>query len=433
MLLALPYELQIHILRELPLGDVLALRLASRSWYALIMDSRELPGHFFHCSIPNFAKALYPVPQPEGITFHYVCSLWSRLYVASKMAYLISSWAEKEIFLRTTTAQELEFAPQFERMRRRLIPRLLVFFHFFENYRQRSLQFILDNGHGLRREAYTINPIERAIMESYDDVALHKTHEVFPLIVSSFCRRIRPPSYTGRIEKSLLRYPEKPSDQVHSAIFCIGGPRQMEKIWKIRRYNVRRHAVDAWFNTLTEEPVPYASSSQPREGLLGWTERNPSTRKDNSLRHESRSQGSLDSLSASNLAAGPPMGRLHNRDVRLLMDDLPHLQDIWSVTAEALLLERGVVDRPQDIRRNAQVMLGLIGDSGMEEEDEWWYSLTPNKTTSQAYKDPPDELPSDDTQSYSARFQPAEVGSPLRKRKRPATKVRCKTRLQNRS
>jgi hypothetical protein len=42
-------------------------------------------------------------------------------------------------------------------------------------------------------------------------------------------------------------------------------------------------------------------------------------------------------------------------------------------TAEALILDRKIVDRTQDIKRNAQVMLELIREEGMEEEDEWWY------------------------------------------------------------
>ncbi|TDZ28182.1 hypothetical protein CTRI78_v012115 [Colletotrichum trifolii] len=73
------------------------------------------------------------------------------------------------------------------------------------------------------------------------------------------------------------------------------------------------------------------------------------------------------------LAAGMPMGPLGLEHVRCMLADLPSLQQIWLATAEALILERGIVERPQDIKRNAQVMLELIRDDGMDEEDEWWY------------------------------------------------------------
>ncbi|KAL9944789.1 hypothetical protein ACHAQF_008701 [Verticillium nonalfalfae] len=68
-----------------------------------------------------------------------------------------------------------------------------------------------------------------------------------------------------------------------------------------------------------------------------------------------------------------PMEMLAHDNVRRLLPDLPNLQQIWLTTAEALILDRNIVDRPQDIKRNAQVMLDLIKDDGIEEEDEWWY------------------------------------------------------------
>src|SRR5690606_36356349 len=74
------------------------------------------------------------------------------------------------------------------------------------------------------------------------------------------------------------------------------------------------------------------------------------------------------------LAAGMPMTVLPPEHARRLLLDLPTLQQIWLVTAEALILDRKIVQRSQDILRNAQVMLELIREDGLEEEDEWWYS-----------------------------------------------------------
>ncbi|EMR67696.1 putative frp1-like protein [Eutypa lata UCREL1] len=76
------------------------------------------------------------------------------------------------------------------------------------------------------------------------------------------------------------------------------------------------------------------------------------------------------------MAAGMPMGPLTRDQLRLIMPDMPLLQEIWLPTAEALILERNIVDRPQDIKRNAQVLLDLIREDGAAEEDEWWYGRT---------------------------------------------------------
>jgi len=40
-------------------------------------------------------------------------------------------------------------------------------------------------------------------------------------------------------------------------------------------------------------------------------------------------------------------------------------------TAEALILERKIVERPQDIKRNTQVLLELIRDDGTDGLDDW--------------------------------------------------------------
>ncbi len=76
------------------------------------------------------------------------------------------------------------------------------------------------------------------------------------------------------------------------------------------------------------------------------------------------------------LAAGMPMGSLNRDQAHMILDDLPILQHIWLLTAEALILERKVVSRTQDIKRSTQVMLDLIREEGLDEEDEWCYGRT---------------------------------------------------------
>lgn len=304
-------------------------------------------------------------------------------------------WITKEIFLRTTEAQRLEFAPSHERMRRRLIPLLFTIFHFFEMYREYHLQHVLDHdGHGLQHEPYTVNPIEARIMDMYDDQTLLRVHQIFPLVVSSFCRRLRPPSYVGRVERSLRGYlREKPPDEVHVAILCLGGLRQVERFWEMKGYNSRRAAVDAWYNNVVKGTQE--TPSKPRRGIMNLGRKRSSTSIGDASaktappeqRHSVSRRTSKDSVEVGNdagegtsglvfntsLSAGMPMDTPCRDHVRRILPDLPSLQQIWLVTAEAVILDRKVVERPQDIKRNAQVMLDLIKDDGIEEEDEWWY------------------------------------------------------------
>ncbi|KAI1375574.1 hypothetical protein F4677DRAFT_446196 [Hypoxylon crocopeplum] len=394
LFLALPNELKIQIVASLPLSDILSLRLASRSWHAMITVN-EFPIARYHLEhhVPVYAKRLYPAPDPSAIRLHYLCGIWHRLHVAAKLSYLICEKVTKELFLRTTEAQRLDFEPQYERMRRRLIPLLFTIFHFFETYRTLHIEYIKEHGHGLSWEPYTLNPIELKIMSMYDDQTLLRVHQVFPLVVSSFCRRLRPPSYVGRFERSIRGYlKDRPPDEVYVTAMCVGGLRQVERFWEIKGYNSRRGAVDMWYNSVLKEPTETVTKT--RRGFMGLARKKSSASESDFHRpgethassrgrqgSDAGRRGSDASMASAwdnlvyntSLAEGMPMGELSRDQLNVLLPDLPTLQQIWLPTAEALILDRKIVERPQDIKRNAQVMLELIREDGAAEEDEWWY------------------------------------------------------------
>lgn len=394
LFMSLPNELQIQIVSSLPLTDVLNLRLVSKSWHALVTynESPIVRYHLDH-HIPAYALRLYPMSAPSDGTFHHLCSLWHRLHVAAKLAFLMCEWITKEIFLRHTESQRAAFAPQHERMRRRLIPLLFTIFHFFESHRALHLKRIAEfDGLALRREPYTLNPIERQILDMYDDQTLLRVHEVFPLVISSFCRRLRPPTYVGRVERSLRGYlRERPTDEVHAAVLCIGGLRQVERLWEIKGYNNRRASVDAWYQALSKDHAVESCTAKLRLGLKGFGRKRtvavarPSSREGwpymnraktwSDLSDPTHAEASSESnwVFCTSLAADMPMALLSKEHAQLILDDLPGLQHIWMATAEATILRRGIVPRTQDIKRNQQVMLDLIREDGMGEEDEWWY------------------------------------------------------------
>lgn len=394
LFLALPNELQVQILSSLLLTDLLSLRRTSRSWHTLVtLNESPLVRYHLEHHIPAYALRLYPITDSHDMTFHFLCSIWHRLHVAAKLAFLMCEWITKDIFLRQSEAQRLAFALQRERMRRRLIPLLFTIFHSLEMYRTLHLKHIAESGgHGLRRTPYTVNPIEKEILDMYDDQTLLRVHEVFPLVISSFCRRLRPPTYVGRVERSLRGYlRERPSDDIYSAILCVGGLRQVERLWEIKGYNSRRAAVDTWYHGLTKEPAAEAST-RLRLGLKSFGRKKPACSDGNGVRSSlaeggSRVKGPPGSMDAAlaedsvdsswifstSLAADRPMGQLGKEHAHSILSDILVLQQIWLTTAEAMILDRGILQRTQDIKRNQQVMLDLIREDGMNEEDEWWY------------------------------------------------------------
>ncbi|KAI0430415.1 F-box domain-containing protein [Xylaria sp. FL1042] len=391
---SLPNELKIQIIASLPLSDILSMRQASRSWLAMItFNESAITRYHLEHHIPAYATRLYPPPEPSLMRLHYLCGIWHRLHVASKLSFLISERVTKEMFLRTTDAQRNEFAPQFQRMRRRLVPLLFTIFHFFETCRNLHLEYIKEHGHGLRLEPYTLNPIELKVMNMYDDQTLLRVHQVFPLVVSSFCRRLRPPSYVGRVERSLRGYlRDKPEDDVYVTALCIGGLRQVERFWEVKGYNTRRALVDTWYQSVTTEPVEHVP--KPRRGFMGLSRKKSSLNvggggrtatdltfnyrerrgSDNGRRGSDVSTNSWrDFVFGTSLSEGMPMGPLLREQLQLLVPDLPDLHSIWMPTAEALILDRGIVGRPQDIKRGGPALLDLIREDGAAEEDEWLY------------------------------------------------------------
>jgi hypothetical protein len=412
LFLALPPELQIQVISSLPLSDILNLRLSSRSWHTMITANEgPIVRHHLDHYIPAYAKRIYP-PEYSNLTLHYLCGIWHRLHVASKVSYFICDWVTKEIFLRTSEAQKAEFAPQKERMRRRLIPLLFTMFHFFETYREKHLQYIMNHGGmGLQQTPYTLNPVEVEVMNMYDDRTLLQVHEVFPLVVASFCRRLRPPSYAGRVERSLRGYlKDKPADEVHVAALCVGGLRQVERFWEVKGYNTRRGVVDTWYDSITKEPV---EPKKERRGLMGLGRKKSSV----GLRDAAAppTDGFIPPVPAlptrycaekmpdrrysqlvfnTSLSAGLPMGPLPREQLRLLIPDLPILQKMWLTTAEALILDRGIVEKAAEIKRNAAVMLELIREEGMDKDDEWWYgngTFDSARPTAESMEDDPED------------------------------------------
>ncbi len=383
---ALPNELQVEIIASLPLSDVLNLRLASKSLHALV-SLNEAPITRYHLDhhVPAYAKRLYPAPEGVPLNFHYLCGIWHRLHVAAKLSYLICEWVCKELLFRDTEQRKKEFAPQRERMRRRLIPIIFTIFHFFETYRKLHLKYVAEHGYGLHQTPYTVNPIETEILNMYDDRTLFQVHEVFPLIMASFDRRLRPPSYVGRVERSLRGYlREKPPEEVQVAILCLGGIREVEKIWEVKGYNSRRAAVDNWYASVTREAQPEPEAKK-RRGMLGLKRKKSSLALGKSSTNDSgptsRGSGGMSIaqgkqpeslIFSTSLAAGRPMGALAKEDCRLLLSDLPGLRKIWCETAEAMVLDRKIVERPADIRRGGHIFMALISDN-IEDQDQWLY------------------------------------------------------------
>jgi hypothetical protein len=255
---ALPGDLQVSIIANLSVPDIVHLRLVAKSWNRLI-SLNEAPisrAYLQHNPVPRFAISLYPLPLPSEVDLKYIRGLWYRLLVASRLSAMMADWIREEHFIRITEGQRLEFAPQQAHVRRRLVPLLFTIFHFFESYRRLHVKSLFRDSQNRLSKASAINLAESRIMSMYDDNTLLQVHQVFPLLTSYLSRKMRPPSYLGRVERSLRGYhKEKAPDHVLVAILCIGGLREVLRFSEIEEYDARRTAVDDWYASLSQQPV----------------------------------------------------------------------------------------------------------------------------------------------------------------------------------
>ncbi|KAH8665149.1 hypothetical protein BGZ60DRAFT_379039 [Tricladium varicosporioides] len=375
---ALPGDLQVQIIASLDIPDILSLRTTSREWHNLIsVNERPIARAFLEQdAIPQFATSLYSLPPPTEINLHYICSLRHRLLVSASLSAMMAEWITKDMFLRKTEAQWLKFLPEQARLRNRLVPLLFTAFHFFEILRNLCMEQTLERGQTLPLKGRMLQAIESKIMNTYNDETLLEVHQIFPLLISFLCSKLRPPSYLSRLERSLLGYHMvAPPDHVIAAILCVGGLREVTKFSKVQGYERRRTAVDIWYNSISSQPI----KEYPRQEItdskcntnLGTNYgSSQSTKSERVYSKKLKSNQSL--LNNASLAAGPPMAFLPLECMPRLLQGLPVLQQIWVSTAESLLLERGVVERKGDIKKNAQVLRSLVDGSVTNADIRFW-------------------------------------------------------------
>ena len=360
MLFSLPCELQAIILGNLPAPDIVRSRLVSRSWNNLVTRSEDLitAACLEQQRLPRLAIRLYPPPTKPRLD--YLVGIKYRLLISKKLSIFISEWVINDLFLRTNPEQRLDFAPYEALLKSRLVPLLLILFHFFEVNRQLTLQSLMENS----STNLDTSSIEMEIMRKYDNNMLFQAHRMLPILSSFLSRRLRLPTYLSRFERTLRGHLPPLPESAQVAIMSIGGLSTILRIAEIERYHPRRRWVDEWLAAISgqgEYPKPWAlktlPDSQPSsstEGRQAMVSATPSIVRDGN-QSSNRGKGIL--VAPSSLAAGPPMGLVSPESARLLLSAIPKRgADIWCLTAEAELKRRGVT-RKNRRRENRESVL----------------------------------------------------------------------------
>ncbi|KAK0610817.1 hypothetical protein B0T14DRAFT_409769, partial [Immersiella caudata] len=337
---SLPLELQQEIFGYLEVPDILNLRLISKPWHNLVA-SKELEIAFSYLRqphIPALAIQLFPPTSPTTDLL-YISALWRRYSTACGLATLISDWLTTDMFLQKTPDQRAEFGESESLIRRRLVPLVIAMMHFFETYSALRLDpLTADVDHTI---------LERQIMSDYDDETLLQVHQLFRILMAFQTRNLRPPSYMSRTERSLRGYrrSDPPPENVQIAMLYIGGLQQLFRLAKIQPYEKRRQAVDVWFEGVTRDvPCEGEGSTKPTEEPASG------------LKDKGKAV-----LFPTSLGSRPAGGSPSVQGTQEILRKLPvSKSQIWVSTAESLLIERGKIEKVQDIKGDAGVLQELI-------------------------------------------------------------------------
>ncbi|KAI9677748.1 MAG: hypothetical protein M1829_002520 [Trizodia sp. TS-e1964] len=358
--LKLPTEIQTQILKHLPFTNLLSLRATSQTFLRVIRESEApLARHHILYVIPPLYQQLYPPPPPSQIGLEYVSSLLYRQQVCTRLAGHISDHICREIFFYKSEAKRKKFAEQRQRMQKRMIPLIFTLFHFFENYRSACAKVALHRGEESDGDVCLLSghqhtAIELQILGKYDPHHLLKVQSMYMLFLICFSQRLRPPSYMGRLERSLRGWSMSgPRDSTYVSILTIGGLIEVERLWSISVYSERRTAVDEWL-------LDMQTASQDHN-LVNTEEGIP--------------PGIRPSL--------PPEALK-----RMLKGDWPDLPSVWTTTAALILMQRGVLRDADSI-----IYPGTFINQLLAAEDEWGVGQQEAVTASAESDDDPDQPP----------------------------------------
>ncbi|KAI9834199.1 MAG: hypothetical protein M1819_003037 [Sarea resinae] len=364
---ALPNELQMQILSDIPFPDILSLRRSSRLLHRLITENeapivRHQIKHFF----PEHLLELYPPPSAD-VDLHYLFSLARRQRIGRRLAFQVREYILREICLMDTAKKRRRFESRRRKMEETITPALYTLMHFFENYRSALLDYCIDlnRSPGQRRHTSPAD-LEIEIMKTYDSQRLMQAHEIYKLLLQSFARQIRPTTYAGLMERLYRRGWTRPppSDGDAATLLVLGGIEEIGKIFVIHSYAGRRKYLSKYIQILVEASDPVKSKAQEQIYVEHQQE-------DGSLAFEIPALSTPTVLVCKEGCSSTPISEAPSLPSALstVLDNIPDLRSIWVDSAEALLLGRGVVDNLDDIQCPARLISELLGYDFLRETD----------------------------------------------------------------
>ncbi|KXX72916.1 hypothetical protein MMYC01_210650, partial [Madurella mycetomatis] len=322
----LPPEIRDLVISCLDFRDAMSLRQVSLRFRAAVSVNGSAISKRFLVSnpLPPLAQRLYPHKSPNLAHIHMVGHYHA---IAWRLADHMVQWLRREMFLYGSRFQKQQFQPMKVRMKKRLLPPLLLLGRFFEICHDFLEEQAQKETEGQGQEGSIAFPFERDLMKDCSTELLVQTQDVALVFITFLRRTMRPPSKYGSFERT-LRHDLKALDK---------------KVAAVREYCA---------------PSPPSAREVPDLGGPGG------------------SSGDSDRSTATATQPGNPF------DLGVLLPRLPDLDQIWRPSAEALLMERRVIGNRHDLNSYEAVLKQLIhqaetpADLLYKEGHDLWHALS---------------------------------------------------------
>ncbi|KAF8444296.1 hypothetical protein BGX38DRAFT_1143680 [Terfezia claveryi] len=322
---ALPTELQLEIINNLPLNDITRLQQTSQAFSHLVRNNEaHIVKQYIKRRMPKYISILFPTPATDPATLKFLQDVTYRREVSDQLAELLARRIVKEmgqgVRMRRQSINPKVIDYVVERLESGFSPLILAVFHFLETYHARKAQEIsgtapFDAGTLEDREFQ----IQSDIMSHYPDWLLLKVHQMYHLLLHLFTRRLtkQPFAFFRQIARWNHAQPGgiRPEDETFAKVLLQGGIPEVLRIYKIKGQGQRRKALDKYTKMLdTQDPLEAP------------------------MKHH---------------------GGIIKAGVSINIDQLSR---IWVPAAEKQILSRGIVQNMESIKCCGEFVAELLGD-----------------------------------------------------------------------
>lgn len=320
---------------------------------------------------------MYPLPKPTSqLNLDYLYDLSHRLRVIDKLTQHLANFVITKIFpfdrrIVYCSPMQTYISNSVWNMR----PVLLVLLHFFERYRDELVHYATKRISCGEFAGFVpcCGYEESEIIRKYDDpVQLWRAYNMYRLLGLALARKLRLPSYVGRLESTLRGWGRKPATEESLVqLILLGGFKGINNVLDSRSYRARLKTVQKYLPRMLLLAEQTLATRQlfpchVREGVSRLRKKTEPANDDSAYPRvvlTVRDLGFPGPCPALRKISCSVMPQLDIHTALEVSRFLPAYGDMWRTAAERRMVELGVIQSNEDLPALLYFLIPfLLGD-----------------------------------------------------------------------